>query len=116
MAVDPASGEPWLGARAGGLSGPAVRSVALEQVEAVAARTSLPVVGMGGLRSGRDALDFLAAGATAVAVGTENFRDPAAGDRVRRELAELLGRGGPARVGDADTPPRTASKSAPIAG
>jgi dihydroorotate dehydrogenase (NAD+) catalytic subunit len=48
------------------------------------------VIGMGGIRSGRDALDFLAVGASAVAVGTENFRDPAAGERVRAELAELL--------------------------
>ncbi len=116
MAVDPASGKPWLGAGTGGLSGPAVRAVALEQVEAVAARTSLPVVGMGGIRSGRDALDFLAAGATAVAVGTENFRDPRAGDRVRRELAELLATPGAGRVGESAAPPKTASKSASIAG
>jgi dihydroorotate dehydrogenase (NAD+) catalytic subunit len=116
LAVDPDTGEPWLGARTGGLSGPAVRSVALEQVEAVASRTRLPVVGMGGIRSGRDALDFLAAGATAVAVGTENFRDPAAGDRVHRELADLLARRGAASVRDAAASPQTASKSAPIAG
>jgi dihydroorotate dehydrogenase (NAD+) catalytic subunit len=90
VAIDPASGRPWLGAGSGGLSGPAVRVVALEQVHAVAARTGLPVIGMGGIRSGRDALDFLAAGATAVAVGTENFRDPAAAERVHGELAALL--------------------------
>ena len=94
LALDPASDRPWLGGVTGGLSGPAVRAIALEQVRAVAARTDLPVVGMGGIQSGRDALEFMAAGASAVAVGTENFRDPAAGDRVRRELAELLtGRG-----------------------
>jgi dihydroorotate dehydrogenase (NAD+) catalytic subunit len=116
MAIGPDSREPWLGAGTGGLSGPAVRPVALEQVEAVASRTRLPVVGMGGIRSGRDALDFLAAGATAVAVGTENFRDPAAGDRVRRELAELLAGGGSPRVEEAVAPPNLASKSASIAG
>jgi dihydroorotate dehydrogenase (NAD+) catalytic subunit len=94
VAIDPSSGafsgRTWLGAGSGGLSGPAVRAVALEQVQTVAARTSLPVIGMGGIRSGRDALDFLAAGASAVAVGTENFRDPAAARRVRDELGSLL--------------------------
>jgi dihydroorotate dehydrogenase (NAD+) catalytic subunit len=70
-------------------------------VHAVASRTALPVVGMGGVRSGRDALDFLAAGATAVAVGTESFRDPAAGERVRNELAQLLSKCGVARAHDA---------------
>jgi dihydroorotate dehydrogenase (NAD+) catalytic subunit len=90
VAIDPSTGRRWLGAGSGGLSGPAVRMVALEQVHTVAARTSLPVIGMGGIRSGRDALDFLAAGASAVAVGTESFRDPAAGERVRGELDELL--------------------------
>ena len=105
VAIDPASGgagvRPWLGAGSGGLSGPAVRAVALEQVQAVAARTKLPVVGMGGIQSGRHALDFLAAGATAVAVGTESFRDPAAGERVRHELARLLATHGAARTDDA---------------
>jgi dihydroorotate dehydrogenase (NAD+) catalytic subunit len=56
----------------------------------VASRTRVPVVGMGGIQSGRDALDFIAAGATCVAVGTESFRDPAAGIRVREELLALL--------------------------
>lgn len=96
-----ASGRPWLGAGSGGLSGPAVRAVALEQVHTVAARTGLPVIGMGGIRSGRDALDFLAAGACAVAVGTENFRDPAAAQRVRVELAALLAQHDADRTGDA---------------
>ena len=90
VALDPGSGRPRLGGVTGGLSGPAVRPIALEQVHAVTSRVELPVIGMGGIQSGQDALDFLRAGATAVAVGTENFRDPAAGDRVRRELAALL--------------------------
>jgi dihydroorotate dehydrogenase (NAD+) catalytic subunit len=101
LAIDPASGRPWLGAGSGGLSGPAVRAVALEQVHTVAARTSLQVIGMGGIRSGRDALDFLAAGASAVAVGTENFRDPAAAERVRDELAALLSQHDAERADDA---------------
>jgi dihydroorotate dehydrogenase (NAD+) catalytic subunit len=88
MALDPASGEPWLGGITGGVSGPAVRAVALAQVHAVAAAVSLPIVAMGGVQSGRDARDLLRAGATLVAVGTENFRDPAAGVRIASELSE----------------------------
>jgi dihydroorotate dehydrogenase (NAD+) catalytic subunit len=77
-----------------------VRAVALEQVHTVAGRTALPVIGMGGIQSGRDALDFLAAGASAVAIGTENFRDPAAATRVRDELASLLRKRGARTAGD----------------
>jgi len=100
VAIDPATGRPWLGAGSGGLSGPAVRAVALEQVHTVAGRTGLPVIGMGGIRTGADALDFLAAGASAVAVGTENFRDPAAARRVREELESLARKRGVQGVGD----------------
>jgi dihydroorotate dehydrogenase (NAD+) catalytic subunit len=89
MAVDPRTRTPWLGAGTGGVSGPAVRAIALAQVAQVAAAVSIPIVGMGGIASGRDARDFLDAGATAVAVGTESFRDPAAGTRIAAELAEL---------------------------
>jgi dihydroorotate dehydrogenase (NAD+) catalytic subunit len=87
-AFDPATMEPWLGGGRGGLSGPAIRAVALEQVRNVAAAVGIPVVGMGGIAAGADALDFLAAGATLVAVGTESFRDPGAGSRIRAELTE----------------------------
>jgi dihydroorotate dehydrogenase (NAD+) catalytic subunit len=92
MALDPGGGGPWLGGTTGGVSGPAVRAIALQQVHAVAARVAIPVIGMGGIASGRDALDFVSAGAAAVAVGTESFRDPAAGRRVASELADLGGR------------------------
>ncbi len=74
----------------GGLSGPAIRAVALAQVAAVAARVEIPIVGMGGVSRGRDAADLLDAGATLVGVGTENFRDPAAGTRVAGELRGIL--------------------------
>jgi dihydroorotate dehydrogenase (NAD+) catalytic subunit len=96
-AVDPATGRPWLGAGRGGLSGPGIRALALEQVRAVGAAVGIPVIGMGGIESGADALDFLALGASAVAVGTANFRDSGAGKRVRDELASALreGRAGP---------------------
>ncbi len=89
LAIDPRRGEPWLGGRFGGQSGPAVRAVALAAVAAVAARVEIPIVGMGGIASGRDAADLLAAGATLVAVGTESFRDPAAGARISSELREI---------------------------
>jgi dihydroorotate dehydrogenase (NAD+) catalytic subunit len=89
-AFDPRTLEPWLGAGRGGLSGPAVRAVALEQVRAVSDAVAIPVIGMGGVGCGADALEMAAAGATLVAVGTESFRDPAAGARVLAELAEEL--------------------------
>jgi dihydroorotate dehydrogenase (NAD+) catalytic subunit len=79
-------GEPWLGARTGGMSGPAVRAVALAQVTAVTSRVAIPVVGMGGIQTAAHARQFLDAGATLVAVGTESFRDPAAGGRIAHEL------------------------------
>ncbi len=90
MAVHPRTGQPWLGAVTGGVSGPAVRAVALAQVHAVARAVDVPIVGMGGVQRGVDALDLMRAGATLVAVGTESFRDPAAGIRIASELSELL--------------------------
>jgi dihydroorotate dehydrogenase (NAD+) catalytic subunit len=92
MALHPTTREPWLGGVTGGVSGPAVRAIALEQVRSVARRVAIPVVGMGGIGSGRHAADFMAAGAACVAVGTESFRDPAAGRRVAAELAVLRAR------------------------
>jgi dihydroorotate dehydrogenase (NAD+) catalytic subunit len=88
MAMDPRRpGRPWLGGGTGGVSGPAVRAVALAQVREVRERTGLPIVGMGGVQSGRHALDLMQAGADLVAVGTESFRDPGAGARIAEELA-----------------------------
>jgi dihydroorotate dehydrogenase (NAD+) catalytic subunit len=93
MALDPrGSGRPWLGAGSGGVSGPAVRAIALQQVASVAQAVRIPVVGMGGIESGRDAADFLHAGASAIAVGTASFRDPAAGTRIAAELRAVSGR------------------------
>jgi dihydroorotate dehydrogenase (NAD+) catalytic subunit len=90
MALHPRTRTPWLGGGSGGVSGPAVRAVALEQVYTVARAVDIPVIGMGGVQTGRHAADFLAAGAAAVAVGTESFRDPAAGARIADELAVIL--------------------------
>jgi len=107
MAIDPSTGEPALGAGAGGLSGPAIRAVALEQVDRMARAVAIPVIGMGGIASGRDALDFLDAGATCIAVGTESFRDPRAGRRIGAEL-ERLSRSRPgARSAAAGQPPHS---------
>ncbi len=86
-AIDPATSRPGIAAGHGGLSGPAVRPIAVAQVRAVAAAVDLPVVGMGGISSGADAREFLVAGAAVVAVGTESFRDPGAGQRIAEELS-----------------------------
>jgi dihydroorotate dehydrogenase (NAD+) catalytic subunit len=76
----------WLGGGTGGLSGPAIRAVALAQVAAVATRVRIPVIGMGGVRCAGDARDLMDVGATLVAVGTESFRDPAVAAEIAREL------------------------------
>jgi dihydroorotate dehydrogenase (NAD+) catalytic subunit len=78
---------PWLGGTTGGLSGPAIRPVALAQVSAVAARVSIPVVGMGGIQTARHARQFLDVGATLVAVGSESFRDPFVAGQIAQALA-----------------------------
>ncbi|MFI5027256.1 MAG: dihydroorotate dehydrogenase, partial [Solirubrobacterales bacterium] len=92
VAFDPNSGDRWLGGGTGGLSGAAVRAVALSQIHAVAAALTIPVVAMGGVSTGRDAAEMLRAGARIVAVGTESFRDPAAGSRIAAELGGELER------------------------
>jgi len=89
MALHPRTGQAWLGGRTGGVSGPAIRAIALEQVSAVSAAVDIPVIGMGGIASGHDAAEFMAAGAAVIAVGTESFRDPAAGRIVAAELASI---------------------------
>ncbi len=89
MALDPRSGEPWLGGQTGGVSGPAVRAIALAQVHAVSQAVTIPIIGMGGVQRGRDALELLTAGASLVAIGTESFRDPMAGAKAAAELAAL---------------------------
>ncbi len=86
LAPGGARGARWLGGGGGGQSGPAIRAVALAQVAAVAARVALPVIGMGGVQSSAHARDLMDVGATLVAVGTESFRDPAAGVRIAAGL------------------------------
>jgi dihydroorotate dehydrogenase (NAD+) catalytic subunit len=93
-AIDPATGRPGIAAGHGGLSGPAVRPIAIAQLRAVAAAVAVavPIVGMGGIGCGADAAEFLQAGATLVAVGTESFRDPLAGRRISSELSSAIKR------------------------
>ncbi|MBN8869559.1 MAG: dihydroorotate dehydrogenase [Solirubrobacterales bacterium] len=93
-AIDPGDNRTWLGVGAGGLSGPAVRPIALAQVRVVAAAVEIPVVGMGGISDAESALEFILAGARVVAVGTENFRDPRAGSAVTSGLPAALARRG----------------------
>ena len=85
-AVDPANRQPALGAGHGGLSGPAVRPIALQQLRAVLTAVEIPAIGMGGIGSAADAAEFLSLGAALVAVGTESFRDPRAGSRIANGL------------------------------
>jgi dihydroorotate dehydrogenase (NAD+) catalytic subunit len=94
LALDERRLRPVLQRGAGGLSGPALRPIALAAVYACRNATALPIVGMGGVMTGRHALELLAAGANDVALGTVLFADPAAPGRIRAELeAELAGHG-----------------------
>jgi len=82
---------PHLGGKTGGLSGPAIRPVAVRAIYQVhAAMPKVPILGMGGVASGRDALELILAGASGVSVGTASFGNPEAPIKVQRELAELL--------------------------
>ena len=92
LALDSATGRPALALGPGGYSGPALRPIALACVYACAHAVALPIVGMGGIGSGSDARDFVAAGASAIALGTTLFSDPWTPDRVRTELGESLSR------------------------
>jgi len=94
LALDARSLEPVLGTATGGYSGPALKPIALAAVFACRRATALPIVGMGGVTTGRDAIELVAAGATAVALGTILFADPDAPIRIRAEIGaelELLG-------------------------
>ena len=86
LALEERTLRPRLSMGAGGLSGPALKPVALAAVYACAEAVDLPIVGMGGVSTGRDALELIAAGASAVALGTVLFTDPAAPGRIRAEL------------------------------
>ena len=91
MAIDLNTMQPKLGGKTGGLSGPAIRPVAVRAIYQVhQAFPNTPIVGMGGVSNGRDALELVLAGASAISVGTATFGDPTAVIKIRDELQELL--------------------------
>ena len=102
MAIDPGTMRPHLAGITGGLSGPAIRPVAVRCVWQIRqAFPELPIIGMGGIRSGMDALEFVLAGANAVSIGTAIFHDPSSPQRIHDELEQALVERGFARLSDA---------------
>jgi len=100
LAVDWRARRPRLAAGLGGLSGPAIKPVALRMVFECARAVRIPVVGCGGVSSAEDVCEFLVAGATAVQIGTWNYVDPGGASRIARDLAALLQREGVGRALD----------------
>lgn len=100
MAVDVERRKPVLSTVTGGLSGPAVRPVAVRMVWQVAKAVSIPVVGLGGITDARDALEFIMAGATAVQIGTANFLDPTTCVKVIDGIEEYCTRHGVADISE----------------
>jgi dihydroorotate dehydrogenase (NAD+) catalytic subunit len=90
LAIDPRTRRPRIGAGFGGLSGPAIKPIALRMVCQAARAVKIPVVGLGGITTGTDAAEFMIAGATAVEVGTAIFADPRAPVRIAGELGAFL--------------------------
>ncbi len=108
MAIDIETRRPRLANTFGGLSGPAIRPLAVRMVYQVASRVRVPVIGMGGIMTGADAVEFMVAGASAVEVGTANFVDPDAAVRIVGEIGAWCGAHGVARVRDLVGTVRTA--------
>jgi dihydroorotate dehydrogenase (NAD+) catalytic subunit len=90
LALDARTRKPRIGAGFGGLSGPAIKPIALRLVYEAAQAVKIPVIGLGGIATGEDAAEFLVAGASAVEVGTASFWDPGACGRIARELDRFL--------------------------
>jgi len=100
MKIDIKTRRPVLANNVGGLSGPAVKPVAVRMVWQVANAVKLPIIGMGGIMTGEDAVEFLLAGATLVSVGTANFVDPAASIKVRDGIAKYMQENGVSDVNE----------------
>ena len=90
MSVDPATGKSRLGSPTGGLSGPAIRPITLRLVWEARKAVSVPILGLGGIESVDDVLEYMAVGATAVQVGTASFTDPKASERLVEGLERVL--------------------------
>ena len=90
MAIDIYHRKPVLGNTYGGLSGPAVKPVALRMVHQVYKGVTIPIIGLGGIMTGTDAIEFMMAGAQAVQVGTATMVDPTAISRIAREMSEYV--------------------------
>lgn len=100
LVLDPVSGKPALGAGAGGMSGPGLRAIGVHAVWTARSHTDLPLLGVGGIATGEDAVQYLRAGASLVQLGTASFWDPRSEGRVRRELKKFGRRLGIASVAD----------------
>jgi dihydroorotate dehydrogenase (NAD+) catalytic subunit len=100
LAINVRTGTPRIGAGFGGLSGPAIKPIALRMVYQAARAVKIPVIGIGGIASGEDAAEFLMAGASLVEVGTATFWDPAAPVKIADELQQFAGGLGYKRVSD----------------
>jgi dihydroorotate dehydrogenase (NAD+) catalytic subunit len=90
MRIDVKTAEPILANRTGGLSGPAIKPIAVRMIYEVSQAVSIPIIGMGGVQSAEDVIEFFYAGASAVAIGTANFIDPFVCPNIIAELPELL--------------------------
>ncbi|RIY38844.1 dihydroorotate dehydrogenase [Psittacicella gerlachiana] len=90
MRLDPKTGQPIIANKTGGLSGPAIKPIAIRMVYQVAQAVKIPIIGMGGVSDAWDVIDFISAGASAVAVGTANFTDPYVCPKIIEQLETIL--------------------------
>jgi dihydroorotate dehydrogenase (NAD+) catalytic subunit len=113
MAIDVETRRPILSNGMGGLSGPAIRPIAVRMVYECRQAVSIPIIGMGGIMDARDAIEFILAGATAVQVGTANFADPFVWGKILDGLADYMRRHNVARIADLIGAAHTASEHEP---
>jgi dihydroorotate dehydrogenase (NAD+) catalytic subunit len=100
MAIDPETRKPRIANVTAGLSGPAIKPIALRMVYDAAHAVKIPVIGMGGISTAADVVEFMLAGATAVEIGTASYFDPCATEKIVDELQEWCGDHEVARLGD----------------
>ena len=100
MSIDLETGKPWLANKTGGLSGPAIKPIALQMVYKTVRAVKIPVIGIGGIASTEDALEFLSAGATAIQIGTANFIDPGITMKVVDGIKQYCERRGIEKIAD----------------